>query len=118
MFAILIAKLWAGARVIAVEAAPANYRYLLWNLRVNGVLDSVWPVNAAMGATAAAARVFHYSPTYPRTSQACGEGCGLDVPDESWRGGWIDWQARFEVEQLTLPELLAAFDMRDRVHLL
>lgn len=122
MFAILLARYFSPAmRVVAVEAAPANYRYLLWNIRVNGVAHLVWPINAALDGTAAAARVFYYSPTYPRTSQVCnGDGCGAgdEVSDESWRGGWVDWQARFEVPQVTLAELLAALDVREALHLL
>eukprot|EP00927_Polykrikos_kofoidii_P069851 TRINITY_DN65515_c0_g1_i1.p1 TRINITY_DN65515_c0_g1~~TRINITY_DN65515_c0_g1_i1.p1 ORF type:complete len:407 (-),score=72.01 TRINITY_DN65515_c0_g1_i1:35-1255(-) len=120
MFAILLAKLWIHIRIIAIEAAPANYRYLLWNLRVNGVANRVWPLNVALGAEASAGRVFHYSPTYPRTSQVCqGEGCAnVNEPDEKWRGGWIDWQVRFQVPQLTLAEIIAVFDVPGKVHLL
>merc|ERR1712187_883285 len=42
---ILMAKLWRTAKVVALEPAPANYRYLLWNLRVNNVAQRVWPLN-------------------------------------------------------------------------
>merc|ERR1712107_557161 len=66
---VLLAKLWAGTpfrlNVVYVEAAPSNYRYLLWNLRVNNVWDRVWPINAAVGGTTEGTRVVQYSPFFP-----------------------------------------------------
>lgn len=119
MVAVLLAKLWPGARVLAVEPAPANFRYLLWNIRENGVMSQVWPLNVAVGAAPALSQTFFYSPTYPTWSQACGQDCRDTQADgeESWRGGWTDWQVRFEVEAVTLAELLAALGLGD-VHLL
>eukprot|EP00928_Gymnodinium_smaydae_P015576 TRINITY_DN15769_c0_g1_i1.p1 TRINITY_DN15769_c0_g1~~TRINITY_DN15769_c0_g1_i1.p1 ORF type:complete len:429 (-),score=67.52 TRINITY_DN15769_c0_g1_i1:38-1252(-) len=129
ILAVLLARLWPTTRVVAVEAAPANYRYLLWNLRVNGVADRVWPMNVAIGGAPLAARSFYYSPTYPRTSQATMLGSSApddevqdaqkpENGDDSWRGGWVDWQARFEVEQLTFAELLGSLDLRGVLHYL
>lgn len=121
MVAVLLAKLWPGARVVAVEPAPANFRYLLWNIRANGVMSQVWPLNIAIGAAPSLSQTFFYSPTYPTWSQVCGEDClnnhGEEGDEESWRGGWTDWQVRFEVEAVTLAELLAAVGLSD-VHLL
>lgn len=39
LVSVLLCKLWAGARVVAMEPAPPNFRYLLWNLRINHVTD-------------------------------------------------------------------------------
>lgn len=112
---ILMSKLWNTIRVVALEPAPANYRYLLWNLRVNGVADRVWPLNVAMGGAPELSQIFFYSPTYPTWSQTCGEGkeCEKEAKDEVWRGGWTDWQVRFEVGVVTLAEVLAALRIRE-----
>lgn len=48
----LLAKCY-GLHVVAFEPVPSTFRYLLWNLRTNGVLDQVWPVNAGGGASTA-----------------------------------------------------------------
>jgi len=115
--AVLLAKLW-GARVVAVEPAPANFRYLLWNLKVNGVAEFVWPVNVALGTSASASQAFFYSPTYPTWSQVCDRESAVEPGDDSWRGGWTDWQVRFDAEAATLAELLAALGVAGDVHLL
>lgn len=121
--AVLLAKLWPHARILAVEPAPANYRYLLWNIRLNGVSDRVWPLNLAVGAVPSAAQAFFYSPTYPTWSQAshdeAEEAAAADTGkgEESWRGGWTDWQVRFEVEIATLAELIASVGLGE-VHML
>mmetsp|Transcript_606 Transcript_606/g.2002 ORF Transcript_606/g.2002 Transcript_606/m.2002 type:complete len:251 (+) Transcript_606:472-1224(+) len=112
--AVLLAKIWEGARVVAVEPAPANFRYLLWNIRINGLASRVWPLNVAVGSAGSPTRTFYYSPTYPTWSQACGEECRPDHPsDDGWRGGWTDWQVRFQVEVVTLSELMAAIGLSD-----
>mmetsp|Transcript_73495 Transcript_73495/g.237807 ORF Transcript_73495/g.237807 Transcript_73495/m.237807 type:complete len:407 (-) Transcript_73495:486-1706(-) len=128
--AVLLAKLWGpGVKILAVEPAPANYRYLLWNIRINGVTDQVWPLNIAVGAESSAATAFVYSPTYPTWSQLSTHGAEAlaeggegnkgkaVVKDEAWRGGWTDWQVRFETESATLAELLGAVGMSE-VHFL
>lgn len=115
--AVLLGYLWSNARIVAVEPAPANFRYLLWNIRANGLASRIWPLNVAIGAAGASARTFYYSPTYPTWSQACGEDCRPDHADNSWRGGWTDWQVRFEVEVLTFAELIAALGLGD-IHML
>mmetsp|Transcript_106191 Transcript_106191/g.310415 ORF Transcript_106191/g.310415 Transcript_106191/m.310415 type:complete len:250 (-) Transcript_106191:84-833(-) len=115
--AVLLAMLWEGVRVVAIEPAPANFRYLLWNIRLNGLASRIWPLNVAVGAASSPGRSFFYSPTYPTWSQACSEDCRPDAGDDVWRGGWTDWQVRFEVEVLTLAEVLAALRLGD-VHLL
>ncbi|CAE8619893.1 unnamed protein product [Polarella glacialis] len=113
---VLLCKRWANARVIALEPAPSNFRYLLWNLRVNGVTDCVWPLNIAAGGTPLATKAFFYSPTYPTWTQLAG-GDELTPEDDSWRGGWPDWQIRFESETVTLAEVIAAFGLGD-IHFL
>jgi len=103
--AVLLGKLWPDSRVVAVEPAPANFRYLLWNIRENGVAARIWPINVAVGVASAASRTFVYSPTYPTWAQVAEEA----VEDDSWRGTYADWQVRFEVEVTTFAELVAAF---------
>lgn len=116
--AVLMAKLWPEVHVVAVEPAPANFRYLLWNIRINGVSQRVWPINVAVGSASSAAQAFYYSPTYPTWSQASHDEESLREPgDESWRGGWTDWQVRFETPVVTLAELLAALGLPE-LHLL
>ncbi|CAK9103747.1 unnamed protein product [Durusdinium trenchii] len=104
LVSVLLCKLWAGAKVLALEPAPPNFRYLLWNLRINHVTDCVWPLNIAAGASPTPIRHFFYSPTYPTWSQHCMEGCQDD--DDSWRGGFTDWQIRFSSPILTLGDVL------------
>lgn len=113
--AVLLCKLWPGLRIVAVEPAPSNFRYLLWNIRENDAVDCVWPLNLAVSGAPAAAQSFFYSPTYPTWSQS--DGSGLSESDESWRGGWTDWQIRFDVQVVTLAEIVAGLDLGD-VHLL
>lgn len=116
---ILMSRLWPMVRVVAIEPAPANYRYLLWNLRMNGVAERVWPLNLALGGSPATSKIFYYSPTYPTWSQSCGteQHCESQAKDEAWRGGWTDWQVRFEVGMVTLAEVLAALRV-PQVHFL
>ncbi|CAJ1442933.1 unnamed protein product, partial [Effrenium voratum] len=108
LVSVLLCKLWAGARVVALEPAPPNFRYLLWNLRMNGVTGCVWPLNLAAGGFSAAARSFFYSPTYPTWSQHCFEDC---KDDDSWRGGFTDWQVRFSVPVASPAEVLFALGL-------
>lgn len=121
MVTILLSRLWPRNRIIAVEPAPANFRYLLWNLRINGVTSQVWPLNVALGSSPSRSQVFYYSPTYPTWSQASGESESEEAlrenEDDKWRGGWTDWQVRFEVEIVTLAEIFVAVGVRD-VHFL
>lgn len=112
LVSIMLCKLMPGLRVIALEPAPANFRYLLWNLRENDVTNCVWPLNVAIGGAAATARSFYYSPTYPTWSQKADDADASDSAD-AWRGGWADWQIRFEVEVVTLAEVLAALGLDD-----
>lgn len=44
--AVAAARLHPGVRVVALEPDPTQYRYLLSNLRLNGVLESVIALNA------------------------------------------------------------------------
>lgn len=106
LVSVLLCKLWAGARVVAMEPAPPNFRYLLWNLRINHVTDCVWPLNVAAGASPSPERHFFYSPTYPTWSQYCQEDCQDD--DDSWRGGYTDWQLRFSAPVVSLAEVVWA----------
>lgn len=115
---VLMCKLWANSRVVAVEPAPANFRYLLWNLRVNNATGCVWPINVAVGSSPSAAQSFFYSPTYPTWSQACTADCPSSASEDTWRGGWTDWQVHFEAEVVTVAELLAALGLGQHIHLL
>lgn len=55
---VLLAKLF-GLQVLAVEPVPTTYRYMLWTLRLNGVLAQVWPVNAAAQSRARWVNISH-----------------------------------------------------------
>jgi len=46
---ILLAKMYPRSRIVAVEPEPEKFRYLLWNLKLNGLTDRVWPINAGLG---------------------------------------------------------------------
>ncbi|CAE7561817.1 sdnD [Symbiodinium sp. CCMP2592] len=109
---VLLCKLWEGARVVAVEPAPPNFRYLLWNLKLNGVTDCVWPLNVAVGGQPLATTTILYSPTYPTWAQRCQEEASeCASSDGSWRGGFADFQLRSDVETVTLAEVMALFGL-------
>eukprot|EP00933_Yihiella_yeosuensis_P032537 TRINITY_DN26131_c0_g1_i1.p1 TRINITY_DN26131_c0_g1~~TRINITY_DN26131_c0_g1_i1.p1 ORF type:complete len:369 (+),score=59.13 TRINITY_DN26131_c0_g1_i1:117-1223(+) len=117
LVSVLICKLWENARVIALEPAPSNFRYLLWNLKENGVENCVFPLNIAAGATPLTSQSFFYSPTYPTWSQICDRDDCKEQNDETWRGGWTDWQIRFEAETTTLAEVMSSLHLGD-IHFL
>lgn len=50
LVSISLAKQWPFARILALEPAPATFRYLLWNLKENQVTSQVWPINLAISS--------------------------------------------------------------------
>lgn len=106
---IVLAKLFGpkGVRLVAVEAAPSNYRYLLWNLRVNGIESFVLPVNAAVGAAGAPPVDIRYSPRFPT-----GAPEQIETSDqilENFHGGGMDWHERTQMPTVSMEDLLSVF---------
>mmetsp|Transcript_87288 Transcript_87288/g.271129 ORF Transcript_87288/g.271129 Transcript_87288/m.271129 type:complete len:370 (+) Transcript_87288:77-1186(+) len=72
IFAVALALEFPAARILAVEPAPQNYRYLLWNIRENNLTGRVWAVNAAMkGPGGPDVLPLQYSPIWPISTMYC-----------------------------------------------
>ncbi|CAE8664435.1 unnamed protein product [Polarella glacialis] len=74
----LLAKMNPAAQVLSLEPVPEIYRYLLWNLKLNGLTDRVWPLNAGAGAEGCERAAYPLDtmfwwlpPTLPWGSSAC-----------------------------------------------
>merc|ERR1719460_1447467 len=50
LVSMLLALMNPGSFVLAFEPVPELYRFLLWNLKLNQLTGSIWPVNAGVGA--------------------------------------------------------------------
>mmetsp|Transcript_41553 Transcript_41553/g.129264 ORF Transcript_41553/g.129264 Transcript_41553/m.129264 type:complete len:396 (+) Transcript_41553:111-1298(+) len=50
LVSMLLAKMNPASEVLALEPVPEFYRFLLWNLKLNGLVDRVWALNAGVGA--------------------------------------------------------------------
>merc|ERR1719148_111124 len=75
-FSIAMALQFLDVRIYAMEPAPQNYRYLVWNIRLNNLTSRVWPLNAALrGPTEANSLNLMYSPTWPISSGYCPKDC-------------------------------------------
>eukprot|EP00747_Dinoflagellata_sp_TGD_P201978 gnl/TRDRNA2_/TRDRNA2_75461_c0_seq1.p1 gnl/TRDRNA2_/TRDRNA2_75461_c0~~gnl/TRDRNA2_/TRDRNA2_75461_c0_seq1.p1 ORF type:complete len:416 (+),score=36.22 gnl/TRDRNA2_/TRDRNA2_75461_c0_seq1:2-1249(+) len=86
-FAIALALHFPKVRVLAVEPAPQNYRYMLWNILENGVEDRVWPLNMALAYPGGRASwPLRYSPIWPIASSDC--------PQEDRRCEFVDYWAQ------------------------
>lgn len=71
-FAVAIALHFPRARIIAIEPAPQNFRYLLWNIRLNNVSRRVWPMNIAVrGPSEDVVLELKYSPIWWTASSQC-----------------------------------------------
>eukprot|EP00927_Polykrikos_kofoidii_P048983 TRINITY_DN43136_c0_g1_i1.p1 TRINITY_DN43136_c0_g1~~TRINITY_DN43136_c0_g1_i1.p1 ORF type:complete len:869 (-),score=52.97 TRINITY_DN43136_c0_g1_i1:46-2271(-) len=46
--AVAVALNWPGVRVVAIEPSPDNFRYLLWNIKLNRLDDRILPLNVAV----------------------------------------------------------------------
>lgn len=78
-FAIAMALEFPQVRVYAIEPAPQNYRYLLWNIRLNNLTRRVWPLNVALrGPRDAPTASLQYSPVWPISSAYCIPGAHCD----------------------------------------
>ena len=55
--AVLFAHVHPNARIIVFEPNPLNCRYLLWNIRINNLVERVWPLCAGIGATTSIMRI-------------------------------------------------------------
>lgn len=100
--AIHLALAFPRLRVVATEASPENYRYLVWNIRESGVADRVFPLNVALRTAGQASEVLAgYSPERPTDTWYC------DLRDDQACGAL----ARV-VPALTLAELLRRLRLR------
>mmetsp|Transcript_55362 Transcript_55362/g.160433 ORF Transcript_55362/g.160433 Transcript_55362/m.160433 type:complete len:249 (+) Transcript_55362:280-1026(+) len=103
---ILLAMLWGPeVRIIAIEPVPQNFRYLTWNIRVNGLASRIWPLNLAVSGTPMAAAPFLYHPALPISSLAASR---LHCSSSSSHFACHATPVRFVIPVVTLAEILAA----------
>eukprot|EP00928_Gymnodinium_smaydae_P080332 TRINITY_DN6404_c0_g5_i1.p1 TRINITY_DN6404_c0_g5~~TRINITY_DN6404_c0_g5_i1.p1 ORF type:complete len:410 (-),score=76.62 TRINITY_DN6404_c0_g5_i1:183-1412(-) len=104
---VLMAKLF-GLRVLALEPVASTFRYLLWTLRLNGVTDLVWPLNAAAHQSSASLTFGH---TAARPMMSMSSNVGQNVADEKTKGrGWYTPTEIVTSPALSLPEVLRRAD--------
>lgn len=103
VLAIRVAIDFPEVLVVATEPSPENYRYLVWNIRANGLAERIWPLNVAFRSAWQPSPVLvRSSPRRPWDSVLCsdrGDGriCGALAPS---------------VPALTLAELLRRVRLR------
>ena len=97
---ILMAKMWPDARIVAVEPALATFRYLLWNLRENGVTKQVWPLNVALSNSSGRNLPMLYSANHPTGTLV---GATMDSDQDDFYHGVSNYfklgEVRHEKEQ-------------------
>mmetsp|Transcript_79084 Transcript_79084/g.229688 ORF Transcript_79084/g.229688 Transcript_79084/m.229688 type:complete len:369 (+) Transcript_79084:62-1168(+) len=109
--AILLAAIWGpDVRIIAIEPVPANFRYLTWNIRLNGLASRIWPLNLAVGGTSMAATPFFYHPTDPISSIAASKVHCSSFAHQACSATSQD-QVRFDIPVVTLAEILASLGL-------
>jgi len=101
-FAIAVALHFPLVRIFAVEPAPENYGYLLWNIRANNVTHRVWPLRAALrGMADPASVVLRYSPVWPTATASCPAATEAECDFEE-----------YSVQAATLAGLMEALGLR------
>mmetsp|Transcript_34221 Transcript_34221/g.98528 ORF Transcript_34221/g.98528 Transcript_34221/m.98528 type:complete len:358 (+) Transcript_34221:49-1122(+) len=92
IFAVGLALEFPSARVFAVEPAPQNYRYLLWNIRAHNLTGRIWPVNAAIrGPGGPDALSLQYSPIWPISTGYCPSSEEGDCEFQPYTVPALDW---------------------------
>merc|ERR1712183_503311 len=81
LITIQLLKTYPSLRVLAIEPSPSTFRYLLWNLRANGVADRCWALNVAIADTDATSVLFEHATAVAR-SNTWHQG-GLEVDDQT-----------------------------------
>jgi len=73
IFALAMALQFPKTKIYAVEPAPQNFRYLLWNIHVNNLTRRIWPLNIALKGPNVGAPEFamQYSPIFPVSTGYC-----------------------------------------------
>lgn len=64
LVSMLLAKMIPGSQVLALEPVPELYRFLLWNLKINGLESRVWALNAGLGSEHCLESVYPLDPAF------------------------------------------------------